>query len=71
MTRLKGKGSGKDHSDSMVNQFQGHMEDGLFHVPVSDVLDIYDMAFYSGDPDWTVNVTNYVTTFRPQLLRAA
>ena len=27
-------------------------------------------AFYSGDPYWTLNVTNYVTTFRHQLLQA-
>ena len=31
--RLKGKGTDKDHSDFMVRKFQGHMEDGLFHVP--------------------------------------
>ena len=29
---------------------------------------IYTTAFYSGDPYWTVNVTNYVTTFRPHLV---
>ena len=40
--RLKGKGTDKDHSDFMVSKFQGHMEDGLFHVPVADALDIYD-----------------------------
>ena len=39
--RLKGKGTDKDHSDFMVRKFQGHMEDGLFHVPVTDVLDIH------------------------------
>ena len=36
--RLKGKNNDKDHSDFMVSKFQCHMEDGLFHVPVADVL---------------------------------
>ena len=65
--RLKGKGNG---SDFMVSKFQCHMEDGLFHVPVADVLGIYDRIL-QWDPYWTVNVTNYATTFRLQLLQAA
>ena len=40
--QLKEKGTDKDHSDFIVSKFQGHMEDRLFHVPVADVLDIYD-----------------------------
>jgi len=40
--RLKGKDTDKDHSDFMVSKFQGHMEDGLLHVPVADILDIAD-----------------------------
>ena len=40
---LKGQGTDKDHSDFMVRKFQGHTEDGLFHKPVADVLDIYDL----------------------------
>ena len=42
LRRLRGKGNDKDHSDFMVSTFQGHMEDGLFHLPVADVPDIYD-----------------------------
>ena len=40
--RINGKGNDKEHSDFMVRKFQCHMEDGLFHVPVADVLDIGD-----------------------------
>ena len=46
--RLKGKGTDKDHSDFMVSKFQDHMEDGWFHVPVADVLDIYDRILQWG-----------------------
>ena len=46
--RLKGKGTDKDHSDFMVSKFQGHMEDGLFHAPVADILDIYDRIIQWG-----------------------
>ena len=46
--RLKRKGTDKDHSDFMVSKFQGHMENGLFHVPVADVLDIYDRILQWG-----------------------
>ena len=46
--RLKGKGNDKDHSDFSVSKFQCHMEEGLFHVPVTDVLDIADRIFQWG-----------------------
>ena len=39
--RFKGKGNEKEHSNFM-SKSQCHMEDGLFHVPVADVLDIGD-----------------------------
>ena len=32
----------------MVSEFQGHMEDGLFHLPVADVLDIADRILQWG-----------------------
>ena len=32
----------------MVSKFQGHMEDVLFHVPVVDVIDIYDRILQRG-----------------------
>ena len=32
----------------MVSKFQCHMEDGLFHVPVADVLDIGDRILQWG-----------------------
>ena len=35
--RLNGKGNDKDHCDFMVRKFQCHMEDGLFHTPVTDI----------------------------------
>ena len=34
--RLNGKDD-KDHCDFMVRKFQCHMEDGLFHTPVTDI----------------------------------
>jgi len=37
--RLKGNSNDKDHSDFMVSEFQCHMENGLFHVPVADIGD--------------------------------
>ena len=37
--RLKGKGNDKDHFDFMVSKFQCHMEDGIFHSPVTDIQD--------------------------------
>ena len=45
--RLKFKGTDKD-SDFTVSKFQGHMEDGLFHKPVADVLDIADRILQWG-----------------------
>ena len=39
---LKGKGNDKQHCDFMVSKFQCHMEDGLFHTPVTDIQDIGD-----------------------------
>ena len=36
------QGNDKDHCDFMVSKFQYHMEDGLFHTPVTDILDIGD-----------------------------
>ena len=39
---LKGKGNDKEHCDFIVRKFQCHMEDGLFHTPVTDIQDIGD-----------------------------
>ena len=45
---LNGKGNDKEHCDFMVRNFQCHMEDGLFHVPVADVLDLGDCILQWG-----------------------
>ena len=46
--RLKGKGNDKEHCDFMVSKFQCHMEDGLFHTPVTDIQDTGDRILQWG-----------------------
>jgi len=40
--RLKGKGNDKDHCDFMMRRFQCHVEDGLFHTPVTKIQEVDD-----------------------------
>ena len=46
--RLRGKGDDKEHCDFMMRKFQCHMEDGLFHTPVADNIDVGDRILQWG-----------------------